>query len=557
MLANLFALALQAGPCEAFLVDSGTDQLIRLVDLDGDGRATGVHEATAFWTDVAPSTLRALDIGDDAAGVPVAVWADSSRDWIFCASDENGNGRIEAFEERLFRDTGTLDGKTTAIGLARQDDGSVWWTSDAGRIGLFRIADLDGDGLAAAPGELAVLVDGDAPHPVETDAGPQVMDSEHVGRLASNGRDVAVYVDGDDEAVFVFADGDGDGDVLDAGESRLFCNASGKNPSLPRNADWAAGVLRSLTAPLSGGGNGYARLSHLAVATEQGGDAWYLASDASAGGPYAFNQLGEGTSGLVFRGVDANGDGDLQDPGEVRRFYDGSSTTSLPYSLGTIIGVDACGGSLFVAYVTGAIRRVARLVDADGDGDAEDPGEIEPAFFDETSWSGVAPFVGSTFVRGLVAVPGGAFGEPNGLFRTDGVGCALTPTGIVPTLHGVGRARLGTSGFRFELRGAAPWALALVWLGDDATNTGGLLLPVDLGPGWNAPGCYFRINAYLVRPRLVLPLPGDPLGGRAEIVLQPPPNPALAGEVVTAQWVVLDAGGGFATTGRGEVEVEP
>ena len=44
--------------------------------------------------------------------------------------------------------------------------------------------------------------------------------------------------------------------LLGTGESRLFLNASGKHPAMPQNADWAAGRLRSLVIPASGGGSG-------------------------------------------------------------------------------------------------------------------------------------------------------------------------------------------------------------------------------------------------------------------------------------------------------------
>lgn len=551
----LGALAwLQVASCDVVLLDSGSDRLVRLVDLDADGVASGIHEASTLWQGVPPSTVRALDFAE-GPGALAAFWVDSATDRVYRAVDLNGNARFEPFEEQLFRETGQLDGKATPVGLVALGQERVWWSSDGGTRGLFEALDLDGDGLAAGPAERRVLVDGDAPsHPVETDLGTVGVDPSRFFRMATTGSDVVLYARGAEEALFAFRDSNGDGDVVDPGESRLFLDAAGKNPALPRNVDWAAGKLRNLDIASSNGATFYGRLSHVAAAIEGGVEVWYLACDSGAGGPFATNVHGEGLNGLVFRGVDTNGDGDLQDAGEVRLFYDGSVTSPWP-SLDQVLGMDAAGGAVWITYLLGFDIRVARLVDGSGDGDALDPGEIEPVFFDATA----TPAAGVDFVRGLTATLAGPLGDPNGLVTYAGDSCLVGGSGVLPTIHAVGHARVGTDELTIELRHVPIGSVGLLRIADDTTLWSGYLLPLDLG-FLGLPGCVLEVGAAALRARLAEPFL-EPSGaasatGRAEFRLHLPPD-GLLGVDVRFQWLVLEPGGAISMTGRVGTLTEP
>lgn len=557
-------LAPPHSPCDVVLVDSVGDQLVRLADLDAGGTYDGVHEVTALWRNPQPLTPRAVAF-DELSDPPRVLWLDSADDLLLAAGDENGNGRLDGFETRVLRDSGALDGASRPLAIAVTDDGAVWWCSDQGFAGLFRCADGDGDGLLDGAQELVALVGGgSAVHPVETDAGPALVEAGSLVSLASDGVRVAAYAQGGDEALIAVLDGDGDGDALDPGESRLLLNASGKNPVLPQAAAFASGALPSLAVPGAGGAVvGYGRLSRLAHAWEGGASAWYAACDSHVFGGFATNASGEGLNGLVFRGVDANGDGDLQDAGEVRLFFDGSHTGATPV-FDAIVDVAACGGELLVAYRSGPNVRVARLADRNGDGDAEDAGESDLYAFDGKAWSGVSPFAAAApFVQGVGAVARGRIGEPNGTARVFGEGCAVTQSGLVPAISAVGRARIGSAGFSCELRGAQGGAGAILWVGDDSPGWYAFPLPHDLSvSGW--PGCWQLVSFLLFRGAWTSGPPGAPGAGGAAVTFALPDEPELVGKRFRFQWALPDlhdhpylGGLGLALTEACEVEIEP
>ncbi len=551
---------LQGSPCDVFLIDSENDQLVRLADLDGDGSVRSIHEASALWRSPGAVTPRALDFRTEG-GAPVAYWVESTHDRIHRGVDLNGNGAIEAFEDGIYRDSKALDGASLPLGLAATVDGALWWCSDTGFSGLFRCLDRDGDGLARAMDELEILVDGKAGgHPIQTDAGVVLVDPDHLVALAPDGNGVVAYGTGADEAFFRFEDLNADGDVLDPGESRLFLNATGKNPGLPRNADWEAGRLRSLVVPSGTGGTFYGRLSHFASAREGAATAWYLACDSSATGPYGTNLYGLGLNGIVFRGVDGNGDGDLQDAGEVELFYDGSHTSQQQERFHQVLGLDACGGAVHVAHLRGAGKLVARLVDRNADGDATDSSEVEFARFDSIDWTGIQPFGSAApFVRGLAAHEADVWARPNALFETSEAPCSLLDSKVLPTLHGIGRARIGRSDFTCELRNTIGGTFAVLFIGDDGPSWYGKTFPFDMAAA-GYPGCYQHVPFQDMRFVVTSGPPAHPTAGFAAYTFDVPDFPELVGKVFALQWLVADIYSApfvrIAMTGRGEIEIE-
>ncbi len=98
--------------------------------------------------------------------------------------------------------------------------------------------------------------------------------------------------------------------------------------------------------------------------------------------------LDGGTLDAVLILVDENSDGDANDDGEVRTFYSsdtGQVTLGTPNTL--IRGPD---GAFYIVDDGSGARRIVRLEDLNGDGDAEDEGEAS-VVYDTTAQSAVLP----------------------------------------------------------------------------------------------------------------------------------------------------------------------
>lgn len=542
-------------PCDVLLADSVGDQIVRLTDLIPDGSISDIHEASALWRETSNRTPRTLGIRYEG-GMPVLYWIDSSLDKVHRGEDINGNGDIEMFERSVLRSTGSLDGASTAQDLALTDDGAVWWCSDAGMSGLFRMRDVDGDGLYQGADELEVMAGSSGNnHPIETSVGPKNMNTRHLTEVVSFGNSVVAYGDGPDEFMSSFVDLNDDGDVLDSGESRLFLNASGKKTGVPQNADWTSGKLRNLAIPDFNGGYFYGRLSSIAVDTSGANPVWYFACDSAYGSPYDTNVDGQGLNGLIYRGTDKNGDGDLQDFGEVRLFYDGSHTSNYP-EFDQILALDTCGGALYVAFLQSGERRVARCMDANGNGNAHDLNEVERYWFESSVWPNQVPFEqGPLLIQDMVALPANDFAPPNTLYKSLGPGCDYTDYGGVPTLHAIGQAKIGTNGFTVELRGAAAGSLSWFFAGDDFPYWSSFSLPVQLD-FLEMPDCYLYVRPLFIKRAITTGVIGDYGAGMASHTFNIPPDPALVGGKIRMMWLIYDWFGGVAYSGGGEVDIE-
>jgi len=527
---------------DVLLVETTQDQLVRLTDFDGDGRYQSQDEVRVLYYDgmggsnfSSPrSALVRLE-----AGTPALYWIDTQRDQLFRAVDESGNGRIDIGEDSRYRYILGLDGSTSPDGLASTSDGAIWWCSDGGVArGLFRCIDLNGNDDANDDGESEKLIPAGGVQWVETDAGSAAFDSSNLLRLASFGNGVVAYVQGDDEAAFRFEKRNTDSDLADPGESRLFLNATGKNSAFPQNADWQSGLLRSLVLPGPGGkGQAYARLNYLASRQESGQTAWYFATNQAAGFN-ALNILGQAVNGLVFRGVDLNADGDLQEAGEVRAYFDGSLTSGSPFVVDQITGLDAASDGIYLGAIDGSNAVVHRLRDLNGDGDALDAGELDFALFDDSQLAGPSPFfIGTPFVWDIAVAPQGWFQNS---FIDSGTPCG--PGSNKPKLGFSGDAHVGApTGFDLRVENVAPGLPAVLLVGTDTTSWLGLPLPLDLAL-FGLPGCTLYQNAML---RFTLLTTGSgPSGGVAKLPVVLQNDPQLYGAEIPLQWVIVDAAAG-------------
>jgi hypothetical protein len=532
------ALASGQTASDVYLVETTHDQLVRLTDLDGDGKYLSSGEVRILFYDEmlganfsSPRSAFARLEG----GQPVIYWIDTQRDVLFRGTDKSGNGRIDIGEDARFRMILVLDGAASPDGLTPTEDGAVWWCSDAGNaLGLFRCIDLNGDGDANSPGESDNLIDGALPHFVETDLGPAPFDAGALLRLANSGNVVVGYVQGDDEALMRFERLNGDADLADPGESRLFLNASGKNAAFPQNLDWQNGLLRGLVLPAPGGkGNTYAKLCYLCARQEAGVTAWYFATNQSVGFN-ALNTLGEAVNGLVFRGVDLNGDGDLQDAGEVRLYYDGSATTGAPFQFDQITGLDAAPDGIYVGALHQGNAVVHRLRDANADGDASDPGEQTFAAFDFTAFAGPSPFfIGSPWVWDIAVAPNGWL---QNYFVDSGVACA--PTAAKPVLGFKGDTHVGhPGGIEVRVENVPGGMPAFLSIGGSTTSWFGFPLPLDLAFA-GLPGCFLYQDAIVQMSAVTIGV--GPTGGVAKKSAVLANDPTLYGLDMPLQWIVFD-----------------
>ena len=88
---------------------------------------------------------------------------------------------------------------------------------------------------------------------------------------------------------------------------------------------------------------------------------------------------GDFTHEAVYLAVDRNGDGDVADSGEISVFFDENNASGLAAPAGSVLDiVQARDGSVF--YGDNPTDSVYRLVDRNGDGDAQDAGEAKVWF---------------------------------------------------------------------------------------------------------------------------------------------------------------------------------
>lgn len=493
-------------------------------------------------------------------GVPVAYWIAESADSIMRGVDLDGNGTIAGEGEvTVFRDSGALDGESWPQELVVTDDGAVWWAAALvianPQNGISRLEDLNGDGDAADEGEQVVLVDGTGQHPIQYDLGTTMIDAWGLESLAAAGNGVIAYCELTSDAVFRFEDLNGDGDVTDADESVLLLNVSGVDPELPVNPDFQDGTLKSLK--LQSGSS--VRLTYLATALEDGERAFYFATESIGVSPSPSNTNvdGKGTNFLIYRGVDGNGDRDVNDAGEVKLWLDGSYTDGSPAML-TVRGFEALdGGDVFALEIKpfpvlfpGDDGNVwlHRFRDLNGDGDAMDAGELTQGVFD-LQVHGVSPFFPNPPTFGnVMADPFDLAISPPFLFEPaytlSGGGCSL-PSGSAPTLAGSGSGLQGTD-FSFELLGALPGAAGVWSVGTSTTTWLSLPLPLDLTP-FGYTGCTLYHDAVSL-----FAVPTDGVGD-AELTLTLPTGPGLAGLRLPTQWFVFGLGGEVQMTGLGSL----
>lgn len=532
----------------------GDNQVLRLDDLSLDGDYQDSYETNILF-EFAPGVSNLnYELRDTAArseGGQAVLYVTNNRSpqgtpssfffpQLLRGEDTNLSGRIEpsemvpivSFESVLSGTSGQ-----SARGIALHPDGSVWAATDFPGGGLLRYdngtTEVFIDFKAGATqslnqnGQLAT---------VDTDdlSGDSALSWARTG--------VITYIDGfgsdRTEAIFKYEDLDGDGAVNDTNELTPFLVPTDINPNWAANPDFGAS-LRSLklTNAMAGMPNEpafyVARLNRVATSIEFGVETYYFATDSSAGGSFGVNENGQAVNGLIFRGQDLNLDGDVNDSGEVRLYYDGSATTSQA-PLDKIIGVDFFGGSVYVHHLAGASApSVTVLTDNNSDGDALDGGDSVAVRWDSTVLPDDPVWDAFFFAESLAVVDGSLFERPLSQDAAiSGTGCS--PFGPnTPRLGGLGDFKIGGGNFVAEIENGDLNRVVLLMLGSGSPSWLGIPLPVDLGLVAGLPGCfmYQDLAAYLIGVT-------DSVG-EASFPLSVPNKPSLNGITVPMQAVVV------------------
>ncbi|KAA3606737.1 MAG: hypothetical protein DWQ01_17120 [Planctomycetota bacterium] len=341
--------------------------------------------------------------------------------------------------------------------------------------GISRYEDADTNGRADDAGEMSLFVDGMGTLTVPGDQGQPVTigltDFEALTVLSDG---TVIAFEQQDLVLYGFKDLNGDNDAMDAGEAWNYCNLIGKVAGLEQNADVVAGNIPNPSCPSqSNPAIPYGTLEGLGTSHgigPAGEDVVWIASTAS-------NTSCTEAAGYVFRAMDANGDGDVNDLGEVTLFLDGTNNGNMLYPVTSIYDLEADGEGCAIFQGNGPFGSsylqdsVYRLVDLNADDNADGVGEQILTHFWEPD---------GCFATTLTVAPEGAFSSGNlclpfSTFGTGGTGSS----GNVPSIGLVGNPAVGSPIDITLTNGPSSQACILI-VGFSDTQWGNFNLPLDL-----------------------------------------------------------------------------
>jgi len=452
---------------------STNDMILRLEDINGDGDT--------------------IDVGE------IVEWADTRNGGLF------SNASPDA-----------LDHDPVTGGFYVTDDN--WSSGTQPSSGIHYYVDSNNDGDARDAGEFTHYVDALAGLTIAGTTGQVTVDlGDFEGIMYDTTNGVVVGFAQQDCMLYAFQDLNADGDAMDAGEAWNFCNLVDDVPGLELNADVASGVLPNAGCASSSGTGMYATLEVLEFAPGAGPlgeDVYWIMSTAATA-------TCNGAGGRLYRGIDYNGDLDLNDAGEVVLYYDGaSSAQSMPscYAGAAHDGgfsIRSGGGELYF------------LKDANNNNDAMDAGDATYMSFDP-----LGHFVGE-----MDNMPAGAFAPPAvinpnwTIFGSSGT----SSSGSTPTISSNGHPVLGQP-LEVYLDGGLAGTSNLLFMGFSNTiwnRPPTINLPYDL-VGIGAPG-----NTLFVAGDFQFPSNSD-AAGQATYLLFVPNNPSFIGMDVYFQWYCTD-----------------
>lgn len=268
---------------------------------------------------------------------------------------------------------------------------------------VLRLADLDGSGgfESDVAGEVLVFYDGSG-------GGPELSVPSH---LALDGDGNLYLLDGGTlDAILVLKDENGDGDANDGGEVKVFYDNTAEGPRFATPNTLL--LLADGSFLVSDDGSRARRILHLKDLNGDGdaldaGEATVLYDSSSQAEilledpesiallPDGSLLVGDSTHEAVYRLTDVDGNGDFLGAGEVNLFFQSNDSLGL-----TDVDALAVADDGIVYAVNEDTGLVIRLLDLDGNGDANGTGEAIP-FLDGTAAASVRD------VNDMLLLPGG------------------------------------------------------------------------------------------------------------------------------------------------------
>lgn len=568
----LFVLVALAGPALAqsvtvdLLTYNGTPGsqpsdfgINRLFDGDDDGVfQTTVLERISFGFDQQSLVNYVEDMCFHADPGPTAAVYAVAGDNVIRMEDLNDDGDCnDAGEITVWVDTraafgvgntspDSLDFAPGSHALFVTDD--IWTGGPAFPSGIHRYEDLNNDGDAQDAGEATLWLDGTLTHTLAESGGPVTIgltDFEAV-MVASNG--TVIGFEQQARALIALMDLNSDGDAQDPGEAWNFCNLVNNLAvnGLDVNADVLSLTLKEGGCPSTSGPGMYTSLEILDVGYGDGPggrDVFWMVTTVS---PNTCTPA----AALVYRGVDLDDDGDINDAGEVTLFYEGPNSPH-SYVPNSIWGGTAHNKGFTAWHNAGPPGQssfiqdsMEFLKDANADGDAMDAGESLVLH----SWD-----PNGTYAVCLTDVPVGAFTEPPPTppffieFGTGGLGT----NGRRADIGNAGTPVIGQS-FQVTLADARAGTQAVLMAGFSRTKWGSRSLPFELTI-FGAPGNFMYQSRDYTFPTSTNGL------GEATLTLSVPNKGSLVGRDLFLQWLVIDPGanaGGAVTSNAGWTQIQ-
>ncbi len=552
--------------------------ITRILDVDGSGIMEPSRELFAFqrkFFSVKTGYSFLTDLTYTVENGRVVFFATDSGGsskgecFLVRSVDSNGDGVIQDKETKVWADFGkpTTYGYSpdSAAVLKDANGNSVVYTAHdaSGLAGIWRSVDLNGDGDALDPGETKVWANKASALKVPVTGGTLTLNLDEVNVVRPDPKggllawSSAYYKSLQNDSFVWLGFRENQGKIA----PRNFFNPSGLN-KLDRNVDFASGAIVDIDITwVSGSTTYHFNDLHLLTVVPNGfggKDVYYFATGYGAKRTFGDkNKAGQKVSGLVFRAMDLNGDGDLNDKGEVNLFYNGSGAplpggqlvkTVKPASYydhlqqtnvtvcDWIEGISAVGDTIYLIHDQNGGGQDAVLMLKDKNHNFRiDTGEVTEIFWVPKPYPAVYSSQYGPYVNGILALPKGLIPEPQPKgVQPYGMGCpgsnSLWP---LAWSHG-GAPAPGNSKFQARISRGLPSSTALFLLGYSKTNFAGLgklPFPLDF---LGMKGCFLNTNIIMGSAAAL------DTTGQGSAPLPIPNNPALRGASLFGQFLVVD-----------------
>lgn len=307
-------------------------------------------------------------------GTDYLYWYDNIADAVVRATDSNGTGVLDPIEMETVFDSAPIGGSWSPDSF-RYENGVLLIANDgsasAGSNGIWELTDLNNDGDYDDAGEAVRIVDGT---PNTTMIAGQAISIDDIESADYLGDGSIVFYEDDNEILLRYDPA--------TGLIGNWLNYQGLNATaaLTLNPDFMSGALPATSGDLD----------RVTVDTSTTPATVYVTTNFATLNPY------------IFRCVDVNGNGTVNDAGEVTLWYDGTVAPTPTMGHDDIMWYQ---GSIYGSHEDPATSTgdFFQLTDINGDGDAMDAGE-------QVILGGLASDNDPTMLA-VTPVPAGTFGN--------------------------------------------------------------------------------------------------------------------------------------------------